>query len=56
MPESDESPQITITLPQEAIDIIEKLKKPYGLYGRKRATVCRELILERLRQLAPPKI
>jgi hypothetical protein len=55
MAEDDESPQISISLPSEAIAIIEKNIIPYGLYGKKRATVCRNLILERLRQLVPPK-
>jgi hypothetical protein len=38
----------------EAIEIIEKRLGPYGLYGKRRATICRNLILERLRQLVPP--
>jgi hypothetical protein len=54
MAEEGESPQFSISLPQEAIEIIEKQLLPYGLYGKKRATICRNLILERLRQLAPP--
>jgi hypothetical protein len=54
MAEDDESDQFSISLPLEAIEIIEKKLKPYGLYGKKRATICRNLILERLRQLVPP--
>jgi hypothetical protein len=52
--DGDESPQFSISLPVEAIEKIEKRLRPYGLYGKKRATICRALILERLRQLFPP--
>jgi hypothetical protein len=38
--EKGESPQFSISLPLEAIEIIEKRLKPYGLYGKKRATIC----------------
>jgi hypothetical protein len=54
MAEDGESPQFSISLPLEAIELIEKRLAPYGLYGKKRATICRNLILERLRQIAPP--
>jgi len=54
MAEDDESTQFSISLPSEAVEIIEKNLKPYGLYGKKKATICRNLILERLRQLSPP--
>jgi hypothetical protein len=54
MAKEGESPQFNISLPLEAIEIIEQTLSPYGLYGKKRATICRNLILERLRQLAPP--
>jgi hypothetical protein len=54
MAEEGESPQFSITLPNEAIELIEKRLKPYGLHGKKRATICRSLILERLRELFPP--
>ena len=54
MAEESESPQFSITLPAEAIEYIEKILVPYGHYGKKRATICRNLILERIRQLAPP--
>ena len=54
MAEEGESSQFSISLPLEAIDQIERRLRPYGLYGKKRATICRNLILERLRQLFPP--
>jgi hypothetical protein len=54
MPEEGESPQFSISLPSEAIEYIEKILVPYGHYGKRRATICRNLILERIRQLAPP--
>jgi hypothetical protein len=54
MAEKGESPQFSISLPLEAIDLIEKRLKPYGLHGKMRATICRSLILERLRELFPP--
>ena len=52
MPESQESPQFSITLPLEAIEMIEKGLSPFGLYGKKRATICRALILDMLKQPA----
>jgi hypothetical protein len=55
MAENGESPQISITLPDEAIEIIDKILIPYGLYGKKRASICRALILDRLRELSPPR-
>jgi hypothetical protein len=54
MSEEGESPQFSISLPNEAIEYIEKILIPYAHYGKKRATICRNLILERIRQLAPP--
>jgi hypothetical protein len=54
MADDEESTQFSISLPPEAVEIIEKNLIPYGLYGKKKATICRNLILERLRQLAPP--
>lgn len=54
MPETGESPQFSISLPVEAIETIEKKLIPYAFYGRKRATICRALILEKLRELYPP--
>lgn len=47
-----ESPQFTITLPLEAIEMIEEGLIPFGLYGKKRATICRALILDSLKQPA----
>jgi hypothetical protein len=54
MAKEGESPQFSISLPLEAIEYLEKTLVPYGLYGKKRATICRNLILERIHQLAPP--
>lgn len=45
----DESPQFSISLPLEAIEMIEKGLIPFGLYGKKRATICRALILDSLK-------
>ena len=47
--EKDESPQFSISLPMEAIEMIEEGLKHYGLYGKKRATICRALILDMLK-------
>ncbi len=47
--DSDESPQFSIGLPLEAIEEIEKGLIPFGIYGKKRATVCRQLILDMLK-------
>jgi hypothetical protein len=47
--EKDESPQFSISLPLEAIEMIEEGLKYYGLYGKKRATICRALILDMLK-------
>jgi hypothetical protein len=55
MAEEDESPQFSISLPAEALEIIHKRLIPYGLYGKKRATICRALILDKLKELVPPK-
>jgi hypothetical protein len=49
MPKKDESPQFSITLPVEAIEMIEKGLIPFGLYGKKRATICRSLLLDALK-------
>jgi hypothetical protein len=54
MPEEGETTDFSISLPNEAIEYIEKILIPYGHYGKKRATICRGLILERIRQLSPP--
>jgi len=53
MAEAGESPQFSISLPLEAIEIIEKRLVPYGLYGKKRATICRNLILDKLKEIKP---
>jgi hypothetical protein len=44
--------QFSITLPIEAIDMIEKGLIPFGLYGKKRGTVAAALILDMLKQPA----
>jgi hypothetical protein len=50
MPPTDEdSSQFTITLPLEAIEMIEAGLIPFGLFGKKRATICRNLILDMLK-------
>jgi hypothetical protein len=46
MAQDDESEQFSISLPLEAIEYIEKILIPYAHYGKKRATICRNLILE----------
>ncbi len=52
MPKSGESPQFSISLPLEAIEMIEGGLIPFGLYGKMRATICRTLILDALKQPA----
>jgi hypothetical protein len=52
MADSNESPQFSISLPLEAIEMIEKGLIPFGLYGKFRATICRTLILDALKQPA----
>jgi hypothetical protein len=47
-----ESSQFSISLPLEAIEMIEAGLIPFGLYGKKRAVVCRTLILDMLKQPA----
>ena len=47
-----ESPQFSISLPTEAIQTIEEGLISFGLYGKRRATICRELILDMLKQSA----
>jgi hypothetical protein len=50
MPKTGESPQFSISLPTEAVEMIEQGLIPFGLYGKKRATICRALILDALKQ------
>lgn len=38
----------SITLPTEAIEMIEKGLIPFGLYGKHKATICSALILDML--------
>lgn len=40
----------SITLPIEAIEMLEKLI-PVGLYGKKRATIASQLILDQLKHM-----
>jgi hypothetical protein len=47
-----DSEQFSITLPNEAIEMIEKGLIPFGLYGKKRSTVAASLILDMLKQPA----
>jgi hypothetical protein len=47
-----ESPQFSISLPREAVEMIERGLIPFGLYGKKRAIICRALILDMLKQPA----
>ena len=47
-----DSPQFSISLPAEAIEMIEAGLIPFGLYGKRRATICRALILDMLKQPA----
>lgn len=48
MAESD-TKEFTITLPIEAIEMIENGLIPQGIYGKKRATVAAQLILDMLK-------
>jgi hypothetical protein len=49
MPKAGESPQFSISLPLEAIEMIEEGLIHFGIYGKKRATICRSLILDALK-------
>lgn len=44
-----DSDQFSITLPLDAIEMIEQGLIPFGLYGKKRATICSALILDMLK-------
>lgn len=46
----DKPISFTICLPVEAIEEIEEGLIPFGLYGKKRATVAAQLIVEALRR------
>ena len=50
-----ENTQFSITLPNQAIEMIEDLIET-GLYGANRAEVSRSLILGRLEQELSPKV
>jgi len=51
MPEKgdSETKQFSITLPIDAVEMIEKGLIPFGLYGKKVATVAANLILDALK-------
>ena len=46
------SDQFSITLPMDAVEMIEEGLIPFGLYGKRRATICSALILDMLKQPA----
>jgi hypothetical protein len=46
----DDSEQFSITLPMEAVQMIEDGLIPFGLYGKKRATIAANLILDALKR------
>lgn len=52
MDEQDEGPskEFTISLPLEAIEEIENGLIPFAHYGKKRATICRALIMDALKR------
>jgi hypothetical protein len=50
VPDNPETIPFTISLPVEAIEEIEQGLIPFGLYGKKRATVAAGLIVEALRR------
>jgi hypothetical protein len=52
MAKKSDSEQFSITLPMDAIEMIEQGLIPFGLYGKKRATICNALILDMLKQPA----
>ena len=52
MAKNNNSDQFSITLPVDAIEMIERGLIPFGLYGKKRATICSALILDMLKQPA----
>ncbi len=52
MAKTGDSDQVSITLPMDAIEMIEEGLIPFGLYGKKRATICSALILDMLKQAA----
>jgi len=41
--------QISITLPSEALEMIDNGLISFGLYGKKRASICAALILDALK-------
>lgn len=47
---ADGSEQFSITLPAEAIEMIEHGLVPFGIYGKRRATIAAALILDALKR------
>lgn len=50
MATADGNTQFSITLPDEAIEMIERGLIPFGLYGKKRSVVAAALILDMLKR------
>ena len=46
---ADDTEQFSITLPKDAVEMIENGLIPFGLYGKKRATICSTLLLDMLK-------
>lgn len=44
-----DSEQFSITLPIDALEMIDNGLIPFGLYGKRRATICAALILDALK-------
>jgi hypothetical protein len=52
MADDDPTVQFSITLPLEAVEMIESGLIPFGIYGKKRATISAALILDALKSPA----
>ena len=46
---ADDTEQFSITLPKDAVEMIENGLIPFGLYGKKRSTICSTLLLDMLK-------
>ena len=44
-----DSEQFSITLPIDALEMIDNGLIPFGIYGKRRATICAALILDALK-------
>ena len=55
MAAADGNTQFSITLPDEVLKMFEQLY-PLGLYGKTRAEVARQLILDMMKRLSGEKI